>query len=304
LGRSKEKEISFVPGIKNLHSKLNCLEIFIFIMTTRLLICIPSKARHNDILNNTLSWLQYTIVPYKIFVEPQDWQNYFNVLQPFGYQTKLVKLPKNDMGINYARWFIRNYCYSNDIDYIFQMDDDVFSLRDPATRGMGSSAPRVDKRYRCLKIFEPLVQHCIEALDTIKEVGAISLMYGQDMIHFDGERWKAVNKRLQTNYIIRTKYYHTDGCEKFRGAFADFTAFFNVINSGLITLQYGLTGFDVRPVGVYKGGLQNFDRAQAVLLQKQFIENKFPWVIWKQVTGKNWDWEPDIRKSLKNFNKQ
>jgi hypothetical protein len=266
-----------------------------------ILITIPSKGRASVILKNTLSWLKYSKYPFRIFVEKEDYEDYLYELATIARPGSLIILPESNKGINYARWYIQHYCYTNKIKYIFQLDDDVFSFRDPATRGMGSKAPRIDKKYRCEFIFDVLIENSIKLLETVPEVGAISLMYGHDMKTYSGETWIGINKRLQTNYIVRTDLAHTPGCEKFNGVFADFTTFFNILDKGYCTVQYGLTGFDCQPVGVFSGGIQSFDRGKAAKLQMEFIKAKFKWVQWKSVKNKTWEYEPDIRKSLKEL---
>jgi hypothetical protein len=267
-----------------------------------MLIAIPSKKRSQYILKDTLKWLQHTSLKFKIFVESSDFIEYEKLLHSINRGTShLVVIDEVDKGLSYVLDFIKQWAIEHNYKYVFKLDDDVISIRDPATRGMGHDAPRIDFKYRCHHIFEPLVAEATWLLDQEPNVGAISLMYGQDMKTYSGETWIGINKRLQTNYIIRTELLTAPGMEKFNGTFTDFTTFFNLIHHGYHTVQYGLTGFDVRPVGVHTGGLQQFNRGQAAQLTINFLQANYPWVAFKPVKNKTWTHEPDIRKSLKQY---
>lgn len=259
----------------------------------KLLIACPSKGRVDKLELNTWGWLKYTKFPFKFFVEEQDFPDYKSLLG----ERNLVVLPESDKGLWYAKKQIQKYGIENGYDYLFKLDDDVQSWRDPSNRGLGKDAPKRTKEYRCEHLFEPIIKNSIELLNANNWlIGAISLMYGNDMKSFTGEKWIGINKRLQSCYIIKTELFVPDDYPNFQGSYEDFVTFFNIVKKQYFTVRYGLTGMDVQPVGKNKGGCQSFDRRQGAKQEMDYLLKYFPEIIWKPVQGKNWDFEPDFRK--------
>lgn len=255
------------------------------------LIAIPSKGRAKQLERNTWGWLQHTKHLFKFFIEPKDLDEY----KFYVGKENIVLLPENDKGLYFAKKQIYLWSKFHKIKYIFKLDDDVQSWRDPANRGLGKNAPKRSKEYRCKNLFDPIVENSREALKQLEEVGGISLSYGNEMRNFDGEVWKGINKRFQSCYITKTEFFDFNLDEG--GVFEDFLSYVYIRSKGLNTLQYGLTGMDIQPVGKNFGGHQMFDRRKVNEKEKKEIEKLFPWLKWKRVQ-KDWNWEPDFRKTI------
>lgn len=85
-------------------------------------IFIPSK---NRVKNATLlKFCDENNYKINLVVEPQDYNNYKEVYKNFNY----IILDKNNMGITYVRNFIKQYTEKNNIDYYWQLDDDLTGL--------------------------------------------------------------------------------------------------------------------------------------------------------------------------------
>ena len=93
-------------------------------------IYIPSKGRPQ--LNSTIRTLQKSSIPYRLVVEPQDYDSYCKV---HGIEN-VVELDKNDMGIWYARTYIKSYSQKLGEKRHWQLDDDIeqFFIRKKNTK--------------------------------------------------------------------------------------------------------------------------------------------------------------------------
>jgi hypothetical protein len=115
---------------------------------------IPSKGRaHLHITTNTL---QMAGIPYKLVVEPQDYDEYCKV---HGAEN-LVRLDKNDMGMWYVRNYMKKYSKALGEEKHWQLDDDIeyFMFRKQS----------VGKNHRadtltCLTI----VEHCMDMFSNV-----------------------------------------------------------------------------------------------------------------------------------------
>lgn len=264
---------------------------------SKLLITIPSKARPDSIVKDTYSYVQHSTFPFNIFVEPQDYDSYIQAGIDPGC---LVNILKNNMGFYYVKNFIKKHCIDNNYKYVFKLDDDVTNVRDVNLRSKGYQG-RVDRKDRTLRIFDQLIRDSIELLDKVNQVGGVSIKYGNQLFNYDGEKWASVDKRFNSNYIIRTPHLTFEKPPGYFGLYEDFFTFFNLIVNGYSTVQYGATGLDVKPVGINAGGLQSYDRQTNAANDKIILSEYFPFVVWKEVQGKRWQYEPDVRKSLNKF---
>ena len=257
-------------------------------MKDKILIAVPSKNRYrdNEIHRKTLSWLQHTQYDFRVFVEPQDKKNYSSV-------PNLVILDKNNGGLGYAKSFIHKYAVKNDYDYIFKVDDDVYRWRDIRNRGLGIGKSGGTTKQEYCRIFERIIEDSFEILEDTPNIGAISLPYGNEISEI--QKFTEINKRLQSCYLIRTNLFYDERLVNI-STMEDFATFFNVLKKGYYTVRYGLTGIDCERVGVNSGGIQDFDRRKQNELEKQILEELHPEIVWKRVQ-KNWNWEPDLRKT-------
>lgn len=263
----------------------------------KLLIAVMSKGRSDTIGKHTLSWLKYSKHEYKVFVEPQDYEAYSKVVDV----TNLVEIPKNDMGAWYAKKMMREYAELVGFDLIFKIDDDVQNWRDPNNRGLGHSAPKVSKKERCERLFDPIIVNSLKAFKTIDGLGGIALKYGNEMRDYNPDVvFDYLNSRFQSCYITRTEnFVYLEGD---KNGFEDFHNYLHVLwTKGQSTLRYQLTGFDPVPVGTNEGGYQSFDRREANNISQKLMNDEFgDKMSWKDV-DKTWDVEPDFRKMKKHI---
>lgn len=261
------------------------------------LIAVPSKGRAEQFEKDTYSWLRYTKYPWVVFIEPGEYDDYIKVVQ---HPKFLITIPESNRGLGYLKIQVLKFCVSNGYDVVFKLDDDVQYWRDPSNRGLGHNAPKTSKEYKCKTLFDPIIDNSLKLFEEFPKVAGISLMYGQDMKVFSGDTWIGINNRLQSNYLVRTPFIAPPG-SKIKMTFEDFNTYLNIRKKGFITVRYGLTGADLRPVGTNAGGWQSFDRRELANKAKKVLSELYPGLAWKRVENKNWDWEPDFRKT--NFDK-
>ena len=259
----------------------------------KLLIAVPSKGRAKEFEKDTYSWLQYTRFDWNVFIEPGEYDDYIKVVR---HPKFLVTIPENNRGLGYCKTQIKKYAEERGYDLVFKVDDDVLSWRDPMNRGLGHNAPKTTKEYKCKYLFDVLIKDSLKLFKAYPECGGVSIMYGQDMKTFSGETWIGINNRLQTNYIVLIKLLAPPG-SSLNIVFEDFNTYLNLRKRGYYTVRYGLTGADVRPVGINEGGWQSFDRGKLAERAKDFLSKIYKGLVWKRVEGKKWQWEPDFRKT-------
>lgn len=263
-----------------------------------ILICVPSKGRVDSIQKQTLAWLQYSKYDWMVFVEPQEYDQYAEIVP----SDKLFELPENNKGLGYSKLIMKEVATELGYDYIFKMDDDTCKWAHPGVRGNNTRRKNGEPVFVatmemiCHEVFDPMVDKCIQALDQMDEVGGITFKYRNEVRECDlSIDFDSINKRFQSCYIVRThlllgKYQTYD----------DFMCFFNVRKEGYITLTYHRTGMDYIPIGSNSGGIQSFNRRQAALAEKEEIEREYGDLVkWKSV-DKDWDYEPDVR-AMRDF---
>jgi len=265
----------------------------------KLLIAVPSKNRPLQLTKHVLRWLQYTKSDWKVFIEPQDEAKYKDIPVLKGHG---VVIHENNRGLGYAKLCIQEYAVENGYDLVFKLDDDTQGWANTYTRGMGRNAPLYSWEWKCEKLFEPIMKNSIKLLKEFEQVAAISLMYRNDMKSYSGDTWIGTNKRLQSCYIVRTEFLCPPYSEK-NLVFEDFRTFLNILYNGYITVRYGLTGQDFSPVGMNKGGMQDFDRKTMCENTKVIMKKLYPEVVWKSV-DKTWKWEPDFGKTIRVLGKK
>lgn len=260
---------------------------------SRILIAVPSKGRADMFSEKTLSWLKYTKYDFKVFLEPEEIEQYSKT----GLKSsQIVSITNSNKGLGYVLKFIKEYANSNKYEYVFKLDDDIQNFRNAG----GGYKGKITQKERCLNIFDKMIESSISLMDHVPDVGGISIMYGGGKYKTaEIETWMAVNKRLQTSYITRTKLICPDWIDQI-GVFTDFATFINLIKLGYTTVEYGLTGMDFgstdNSVGKNEGGIQLFDRRDLAFKSKEFLSKKFPRLAWK-IVKKQWSIEPDLRKT-------
>lgn len=83
-------------------------------------IYVPSKNR----INNCSTIQNAEGIKLNIVVEPQEYEAYSN---KFG-QHNIIQLPENNKGITYVRNFIKKYTEDLNLEYYWQLDDDITGI--------------------------------------------------------------------------------------------------------------------------------------------------------------------------------
>ena len=225
----------------------------------RCLVIIPSKARPNNIKKYTIPFVKRLGLDYRIFVEPQDEQNYSE------FQNVII-LPANDKGLGYSTMCAKKYAVNNGYDLVFKIDDDVKSIGE------------IEKDI-----------HKILASFKISKVGAVVFPYDFEFYAKTEKLFTRVNKRIQTCYIIRTSIYKpSDEISTFE----DFYEYLLLRQKGYDTLYCSKHLIKCSPVGQGKGGLQVFDRSEMALKEIQIFKSIDSSIEVIEKPDKPWKYEP------------
>jgi len=222
------------------------------------LVAIPSKARPNNIKKYVEPFMQRLGLDYRIFVEPQDAENY--------KFSNVVLLDANDKGLGYATSFAKKYAEKNGYDLYFRVDDDV--------KGIGEVEKDIDKIITAFKI---------------NKVGAVVFPYSFEWYAKTDKLFTRVNKRTQTCYIIRTNLFRPD---KRVSTFDDFYQYLLLRNENYDTLYCSKHLIDCAPVGGGSGGLQAFDRSKMALNEINIFKSIDPTIKVVKKPDKAWKYEP------------
>lgn len=224
----------------------------------KILVCIPSKGRSENIKKYTISFLKRLNLDYRIFIEPQD--------KPF-YNYDFIEVhSENNIGLGGALVNCKKYAEQNGYDIILKIDDDVTAI--------GAIENDLDK---ILKAF------------LINEISAICFPYDFEFYSKTDKMFTRVNKRLQTAYFIKTNRFRPS---KDVSTFEDFYQFLQIINNKEKTLFCSKHLIKCNAVGKGSGGLQMFDRELMAKKEINIFKNidKTIEVIVKN--NKSWKYEP------------
>jgi hypothetical protein len=249
----------------------------------KLLIAIPSKGRADSIFKRTLRWVPRTGFQYKVFVEPQEIEQYRAMAQDGNYNNYLemtdddfVDIGQRDQGLGYAKEFIQRYATEHGYQLVFKMDDDVLRFNN-----RGKNKPDDEMVLE----FHKMVIACRGAFERYPDVGAIGFPYRNEL--FEPKEWSAINARLQSCYLIRTELIQHGF-----NTLEDFAQYIYIRSQNKVTLRYGLMGIDAADVGKNKGGMQLFDRSAMVEDELARLRAIYPALKYKHVDGKSWNIEP------------
>lgn len=242
---------------------------------------VPSKNRPGMLSAKTLAWLCLSSHPYFVFVEPQDYDAYLEVVAP----ENLVEIDKNDMGLGYVKHFIEEWLKDKPYQLVMKMDDDV---RGWQVRG-NKTTPVISA-----KVFDKAIRDSVAAFEKYKDLGAVCFPYRWEL--WTVKQWTALNARLQTCYLIRKELFigHPEV-----STFEDFFNYMHIRSQNKMTLRYGLIGIDA-DVGKAAGGLQSFDRHKMALREAEIIRERYPAIEFKKVEGKRWGIEPVMKGAFFN----
>lgn len=267
---------------------------------TKILIAVPSKGRHESILKFTYSFLQYSKHDFKIFVEPQDFESYSSNGEIF--TNHLVSIDKNDQGLKYAKIKIRDYAKENGYTHIFKLDDDLTGLRDTSQRKLPKEQKvKNDKRWRVENIFDKLIEDSVELFTHFgNEIKGVATIPGYAMYSFDGRKWTNYNASFKSNYITDVDYFVSDEYCLLHNL-EDQESYFNILQKGFQTIEYGLTGID-NDIFKLEGGHQSksLNRQENEEKHKNFMESVFPGLIFREVPKQLFKYKIDFRKTTIN----
>lgn len=249
----------------------------------KLLIAIPSKGRSNTIFKRTLRWAPRLGYDVKVFVEPQEIEQYREGARLANQDNRtaitdehFVDIGKNDGGLIHAKKFIKDYAIENKYDLVFRLDDDILRF---------SSRGRNKPDDLMIIEFSTMVGKCRVTFGKYPDVAGIGFGYRNEL--WEPKEWAGINMRLQTCYIIKPEYI----AEGF-GSFDDFADYLNIRKHNKVTLRYGFLGIDAADVGKEKGGLQMFDREELANNDIIKLKELHPSLEFKAVSGKSWAFEP------------
>ncbi len=251
----------------------------------KLLIAVPSKGRADKIIKHTMRWLPRTGFEVRVFVEPQELEKYKERLEHGNYDNRVhfptehvIDIGENDKGLGFVKSFIKQYALDNGYELVFKMDDDTLRFK-------GRGKNKVDDEM--VMDFAGMVGQCRKTMSEYPDVGAIGFPYRNEL--FEPKRWSSINARLQSCYIIRTELLQGGF-----SAFEDFAQYMHIRSLNKNTLRYGLLGIDSAPVGVNKGGCQDFDREAQAKDELERMREIYPALQIKKVQGKSWSFEPKL----------
>ncbi len=231
------------------------------------LVCIPSKARPDNIKKYVQPFMKRLGLDYKIFVEPQD-------LSSYNFKN-VVSLKENNNGLGYAMLKAKEYCLLNGYDICFKIDDDVSAI--------GEIESDIEK---VINVFN------------ITKVGAVVFPYDFEFYAKTKKLFTRVNKRVQTCYLIRVEAFKP---QKNVSTFEDFFQFLNLINNGYDTLYCSKHLIKCQTVGSGAGGLQAFNRKKMALKEINIFKSIDPTIKVISKPDKPWKFEPKFtRKKYKS----
>lgn len=243
----------------------------------KILLAIPSKNRVDILGKFTYQWLKDLPFDWRIFVEPQDEQEYVACFGRIG----VVCLGEDNRGLSYSAKCIKTYAKQNNYDLVFKIDDDVKSFT--GFREKGSIDRTVELLKEKIEIF-------IKWFEEKPNLGAIAFPYSFQMF----EKQECVlTKRIQSCYVARTELFTPDDYE-FQ-VFQDFATGINCLLKGKKIVKYNLLGQDLGiAVGKESSPWKNRDRETLARQDCDNLRKLYPPIAFRRV-DKPWKIEPDLR---------
>lgn len=268
----------------------------------KLLVAVPSRNRfrENEILRNTWSWLQHSKFDKKVFVEPDEYDDYCKAIG----KENVVMHKKNNIGIGGAKKSIQKYALKNGYDLVLKCDDDIWNWRDFKNgwyryHGNASGVPMSDrKKANAEDVFDRAMEDSIELFENYDEVGAVMYLYGQMMFHQPGTKWTNFNSRLATVFMSRANLLAPPRSGEVH-QFEEFYTWLELRKKGFVAPQYGLAGFHVDGDShMNSGGLQDFNRTkmtnESIAIFNELYGDE---VVYKKDNGRGgFHVTPDTRK--------
>jgi len=230
----------------------------------RVLICVPSKGRPYDFEKKMLTWLSGVGIPYKVFVEEQDFIYYKQVAG----KDSVIPLKKDDMGIGYCARAYSEYAVAWGYDLIWRIDDD--------TRGFTSKAIGNGRSGYTKEIMHNILDDVLPDFEKYENLGAVRFLHSKYSIY------EAIGKNR--------KYTHLDD-ELFNARIIK-PELEGLLNENITTaedaclsvlvrdakqhiLTYGRSGINSE-VNRNTGGFNMMDRAEMTKATHKYIVKRFP----------------------------
>lgn len=146
-----------------------------------LLIAVLSRNRYreNQIIRNTFSWLQYSKYDFKIFVEPDEYEDYCNAVGV----NNTVSVERNNINIGGSKAYVQKWALQHGYDLILKCDDDIWNWRDFKNgwfpyQNKTSGVPMYERKRACAEfVFDRAMYDSIELFKNRTEVGCVSYFF-------------------------------------------------------------------------------------------------------------------------------
>lgn len=247
-------------------------------------IFIPSKNRPEG---KTFKLLQDIPCHKYIIVEPQDFEHYLDLNENY----TIIKMPENNMGLPYARNFLKKFAESK-YDWWWQIDDDISGFYNTINRKNVKISP--DKAlYEAQELFKKL------------PVAIGSLEYQQ----FAWSQTKDFKLNSYADCVVcfnskRTKPYNYDENQQLK---QDRDMVLQVLKDGHFTMRTCKISFAAPTMGTNKGGLQAIyreekEKTSVEHLIKKWGKNLVTMQIKQQAQGNRYDAKINWKRFKVNIN--
>ena len=235
---------------------------------------IPSKGRA-DIATTPklLEGLKYYIV-----VEPQDYEDY----KKYHDKDRILVMDKNDMGVGYARNWIKKYSTETGDEFHWQMDDDMIRFE------------LVNKGKKTTADTELVITKVEEFVERYENVDAASLSHNAFV--FSKPKPFDINQMVAGVYMVRnnTIYEYSDFGE-------DYDLSIQILENGRCTILFNAFCFHTKAIAKTKGGNYDWYMNDGKRKRTEFLMEK-----WKHLPIRikyNKDGEPntDTSKVWKSY---
>lgn len=243
-------------------------------------IFIPTKGRHE---NCKTAKLLGNLSNLYLVIEPDEEENYRKNYNNYNY----IILPKNNMGLAYARNYILNFCKKMNYDWFWMLDDDISAI-------LRREGTKLIKDVSALYNAEKLIS---------KDTGQLALEYQQ--FAWSCKKDYILNSYADVCVCINVRCA-IDNDLKFRDEVClkldrDFTM--QIIKSGYKIKRTTLSAFSAPKNGSNKGGLKYlYDKKN-----KELSDSKKMVEIWGDDICRlniKKDGRPDVKIFWKNINKK
>ena len=221
-------------------------------------IFIPTKSRYDSRL--TIKAFEKINVPFKIVVEPGEFDNYAAVVNP----EKIITLPFSDRGLVATRNWIWDYCQNELKTPYFWTFDDNISTFFRFNKGMRIEVS--DGTF--LKIMEDFINR----YDNIAIAGMHYKMFAITSLTNCISEPFLVNTRVYSNMFIRTDIPYRN-----RGTYNDDTDLcLQVLSDGWCTILFYAFLIDKKPTMTVKGGNTPIYQGDGRLKMAQELQSRWP----------------------------